>query len=56
MLTSDVFKVLKIKLNDVESLKNITRTYLLTDSFTRKGSDTFILRLSKRLQFHTDIL
>ena len=31
-----------------ETFKNIIRSYLLTDNFTRKGGDTFILHLTNQ--------
>ena len=44
-------KLLKLNFHDwviFETFKNIIWTYLLTDNFTRKGRDTFILHLTSQ--------
>ena len=44
-------KLLKLNFHDwmiFETFKNIIRSYLLTDNFTRKGGDTFILHLTNQ--------
>ena len=44
-------KLLKLNFHDwmiFETFENIIRSYLLTDNFTRKGSDTFTLHLTNQ--------